>query len=132
MSGFYNINRWRENAIIKNYGKKEIPDNKVYGFDYVSIDDKVISCDMSNVPLKDNTLDVVVFSLSLMGTNYKDYLKESYRTLKPYGHLFICEPSSKWKGKEDELKQILQEIGFKCFDTIRNTDKFIYLDGVKY
>ena len=116
----------------ENLLSKEIPDNKVYSFDYIAIDENVIKCDMSKVPLKDNILDVAVFSLSLMGTNYKDYLKEAYRTLKYNGHIFICEPSSKWKGREYELKQILKEIGFKCFDTIKNTDKFIYLDGVKY
>ena len=116
----------------ENLLSKEIPGNKVYSFDYIAIDENVIKCDMSKVPLKDNLLDVAVFSLSLMGVNYVDYLKESYRTLKYNGHIFICEPSSKWKGREHELKQILKEIGFKCFDTIRNTDKFIYLDGVKY
>ena len=116
----------------ENLLSNELPDNKIYGFDYVAINNKVISCDMCNVPLKDNTLDVAVFSLSLMGSNYEDYLKEAYRTLKPFGNIFICEPSSKWKGKEHELKQILEKIGFKCFDSVKNTDRFIYIDGIKY
>ena len=34
----------------------------------------------------------VVFSLSLIGSNHLDFIKEGYRILKPYGNLFIAEP----------------------------------------
>ena len=67
-----------------------------------------------------------------MGSNYIDYFKEAYRTLKTYGNIFVCEPASKWEGREDELKGYIESVGFKCFGTIKNTDKFIYIDGVKY
>jgi len=33
--------------------------------------------------LKKNSIDVAIYSLSLMGTNYIDFLKEAYRVLKP-------------------------------------------------
>lgn len=115
----------------ENLLSKEIK-NKVYSFDYISIEEGVIQCDMSNVPLDNNILDVAVFSLSLMGSNYIDYLREGYRTLKPFGQLFICEPASKWAGRENELKNVIESVGFRCFGAIRNSDKFIYIDGVKY
>jgi hypothetical protein len=115
----------------ENLLSKEIK-NKVHAFDHVAIDNNVIACDIKNVPLEGNTLDVAVFSLSLMGSNYTDYFKEAYRTLKPYGNIFICEPASKWSGREEDLKNILESVGFKCFGAIRNSDKFIYIDGVKY
>ncbi len=126
----------RPDWIIGDFGcgenllSKEIP-NKVYAFDHIAIDDSVISCDITNVPLEDNSLDVVVFCLSLMGSNYKDYFKEAYRVLKPYGNIFICEPSSKWENKENELVDTLESFGFRCFGSTRNTDKFIYIDGIK-
>ena len=41
------------------------------GFNLVSNVAGVISCDMSSVPLPDESVDVVVFCLSLMGTNIK-------------------------------------------------------------
>ena len=76
----------------ENLLSKEIK-NKVHAFDYVAKEgEDVIACDMSNVPLNDQEVDAVVFSLSLMGSNHVDYLKEGYRILKPYGSLFICEP----------------------------------------
>jgi superfamily II DNA or RNA helicase len=115
----------------ENLLSKEI-NNKVHAFDHVAIDDSVIVCDIKNVPLDDNVLDVAVFSLSLMGLNYVDYLKEAYRTLKPYGCIFICEPGSKWADREDELKVKIESVGFKCHEAVKHTDKFIYIDGMKY
>ena len=115
----------------ENLLSKEIS-NKVYGFDHVAIDDEVIACDIKNVPIEDEVLDVAVFSLSLMGTNYVDYFKEAYRTLKTYGNIFVCEPAAKWEGKEEKLKEHLESVGFRCFGAIKNTSKFIYIDGIKY
>lgn len=115
----------------ENLLSKEI-NNKIYAFDHVAIDDTVYACDIKNVPIEDGILDVAVFSLSLMGTNYNDYLKEAYRTLKTYGNIFVCEPASKWEGREEELKKALESVGFKCFSAVKNTDRFIYIDGVKY
>ena len=39
-------------------------------------------------PLDSSSVDVAVFCLSLMGTNYQSYLEESYRLLKP-GFVFF-------------------------------------------
>jgi len=108
---------------------KEIT-NKVHAFDHISIDETVTACDISNVPLEDNVLDVVVFSLSLMGTNYRDYLVEGHRTLRPFGLIMVCEPKSKWEGRENELVDVLKEIGFTA-NVERTTDKFIYVVGTK-
>jgi hypothetical protein len=115
----------------ENLLSKEI-NNQVYAFDHIAIDENVIACNVSDVRdyLNDNVLDVVVFSLSLMGSNYVDYLKEGHRTLKPYGIIMICEPKSKWEGRENELISVLEEIGFNC-RIVRTTDKFIYIDGNK-
>ena len=41
---------------------------QVYSFDHIAINDKVIACDISHVPLNDSALDAAIFSLSLMGT----------------------------------------------------------------
>jgi Hypothetical methyltransferase/Phage-integrase repeat unit len=44
-----------------------IGSQRVYSFDHVGINDKVIVCDMKKVPLADEALDVAVFSLSFNG-----------------------------------------------------------------
>lgn len=113
----------------ENLLSKELT-NKVYAFDYISVDDSVISCDVSKVPLDDSTLDVVVFSLSLMGSNYDEYLKEAFRVLKPYGNLFICEPFRKWENNQGDFIKLLTSIGFNCLNP-KVTSKFIYIDAIK-
>lgn len=56
--------------------------NKVHSFDFVAVNDQVTQCDMKNVPLEDNSCDVAVFCLSLMGTNVIDFICEAHRILK--------------------------------------------------
>ena len=114
----------------ENLLSKEIK-NKVHAFDYVAKEgEDVIACDMSNVPLKDQEVDAVVFSLSLMGSNHVDYLKEGYRILKPYGSLFICEPKKKAEARMENLKKEIQDCGFKIID-IKPSSQFIYFNAVK-
>lgn len=115
----------------ENLLSKEIK-NKVHSFDHVAIDESVISCDLTDVPLHNNVLDVVVFSLSLMGTNYKEYFDEAYRVLRPMGVVFIAEPATRWEDREEELKGMLEASGFKVTGDIKHSDRFIYVDAIKY
>lgn len=64
--------------------------NTVHSFDLHSPpNSNIIACDIANVPLKNDVLDVGVFCLSLMGTNFTDYLKEANRVLKMKYTIFI-------------------------------------------
>jgi ribosomal RNA-processing protein 8 len=56
--------------------------NKVHSFDLVAANESVVACDISSVPLEDNSVDITIFCLSLMGTNVQDFLKEANRILK--------------------------------------------------
>ncbi|RCN24039.1 hypothetical protein ANCCAN_30272 [Ancylostoma caninum] len=55
---------------------------KVRSFDLVAVNDMVTECDMAHLPVEDSVADIVVFCLSLMGTNTTDYIKEARRVLK--------------------------------------------------
>ena len=46
----------------------------MHSFDHIAIDDRVVVTDMVHVPL-----DVAIFSLSLMGSNFTDYVREAHR-----------------------------------------------------
>lgn len=84
--------------------------HRVISIDHIAINDDVIECDMAETPLVDAELDAAVFSLSLMGTNIKDYLMEAWRTLKPGGQLLIYHPA-----KANDRKKFLEglsKIGF--------------------
>ena len=54
----------------------------VHSFDLVKVNDLVTVCDFAHTPLENDSCDVVVFCLSLMGTNLKDFVKEANRGLK--------------------------------------------------
>ncbi|TKY63194.1 Ribosomal RNA-processing protein 8 [Spatholobus suberectus] len=92
--------------------------NKVFSLDLVSNDPNVIACDMANAPLVSSSVDVAIFCLSLMGTNYQSYLEESYRVLKPGGWLLIAEVKSRFdpntRGADPEkFSNAVSELGFK-------------------
>lgn len=57
----------------------------MHSFDLVSPNPRVTACDMANVPIKDASVHVAVFCLSLMGTNLADFLREAHRVLVPGG-----------------------------------------------
>ena len=61
---------------------RHLPSFNITSLDLVALKPDVIACDMGNSPLNANSMDIVVFCLSLMGTNLKDYLSEANRVLK--------------------------------------------------
>ena len=66
---------------------------------------------MADVPLADETVDVAVFCLSLMGSNIVDFLQEARRVLKVGGILKIAEVSS----RIENIKQFVhktERLGF--------------------
>jgi len=106
--------------------------NKVYSFDHVAINPSVMACDMSNTGLNPEILDVAVFSLSLMGVNWADYLKEAYRLLRAGGLLKIAEPASSWSDDSFiALKKGIESAGFERLGDGKLSSKFIYFNAVK-
>ncbi len=102
----------------------------VHSFDHVAIHEGVTACDMSHVPLPDGSLDVAIFSLSLMGSNITDYIREAYRTLKLDGHLHIIEAASRFSDVQAFIDG-LRRLGFGGVEN-RSTAKFSYLWARKY
>jgi len=76
--------------------------------------------------LKANSVDVAVFSLSLMGTNYVDFLKEAHRILKVDGELKIAEVISRFTDV-DVFIELLESMGFEFIDKDDSNKMFIML-----
>lgn len=55
----------------------------VHSYDLVAVNQFVTVASMTNVPLKDESMDIVIFCLSLMNTDYMVALSEAHRILKP-------------------------------------------------
>mmetsp|Transcript_35103 Transcript_35103/g.76846 ORF Transcript_35103/g.76846 Transcript_35103/m.76846 type:complete len:403 (-) Transcript_35103:65-1273(-) len=134
---------------------------KVHSFDLVSNGNPWITpCDMSNVPLESDTVDIGVFCLALMGTNIADFVREAHRVLRPDGVLKIAEVRSRFeataeqgddgsgksgdgrgrggssrKRTDDRLLNdfidTMVELGFQCTQKDRSTKMFILMEFAK-
>ena len=127
-----------KNRVVADFGcgenlmKNLIPQNKVYSFDHIAIDDSVIACDMAHTPLEDNSIDIAVFSLALWGTNYEEYFKEAYRVLTYDGLMYIAEPLKSYnQERRNELLDMLKQNGFTLVDSIEERGKFFYITVIK-
>lgn len=108
----------REGYVVGDFGCGEAliaadagSKHTIHSFDHVAIDKRVIACDITRVPLEDETLDVAIFCLSLMGANFTDYIREAHRCLVIDGHLHIWEATSYF----DDVKKfaaVLAKLGF--------------------
>jgi hypothetical protein len=101
----------------------------VYSFDHVAIHESVVACDLAHVPLDDETLDVAIFSLSLMGANFVDYLRDAYRTLKLDGQLHILEATERF-GDRNAFVKGLEALGFAIV-SVEDKWKFTHIRVLK-
>lgn len=62
--------------------EKLSPKHEVHSYDLCAINERVEACNIAKLPLDKEKVDVVVFCLSLMGTNLPDFIKEAHRILK--------------------------------------------------
>ncbi len=116
------IKKLSDRFIIGDFGcgeakVAEIIGSRVINFDHVAIDSSVISCDMSDVSehIKNGGLDVALFSLSLMGRNWQDYLKEASRCLNENGFLFISETTKSLSSRLENIRNEIKKLDFEIY-----------------
>ena len=96
------IKKMPKNTVVADFGcgnaliARSLPYLTVHSFDLCKINDYVTVANSCSVPLKNKVLDVAVFSLSLMGTDFVDFLLEARRTLKNNKKLIIAEVKSRF------------------------------------
>eukprot|EP00898_Chlorokybus_atmophyticus_P006790 jgi/Chlat1/7111/Chrsp57S06738 len=91
--------------------------NKVYSMDLVAYNPAVTACNIADTPLQPSAVDVAVFCLSLMGTDYGTFLQEAHRVLKPRGWLLVAEVRSRFEG-DNCKEQFLKALGALNFELI--------------
>jgi ribosomal RNA-processing protein 8 len=86
---------------------------------------------MKSVPLQDGSLDVVVFSLSLMGRNWPDYSVEARRCLWNGGSLLIAETTNALtEGRLSDLHNVLRNQNFEIVKK-EEIDAFTFIKAIK-
>jgi hypothetical protein len=90
---------------------------------------KVVASHMKKVPLADEALNVAIFSLSLMGKNWHQYITEAKRCLVTNGILVIAETTkSLIKGRLSNLGDIIKEQGFEIYSDEERGD-FTFIEA---
>ncbi|ROV91657.1 hypothetical protein VMCG_09222 [Cytospora schulzeri] len=69
---------------------------EVLSFDLHSPHPLVTKADIANLPLASGSVDVAIFCLALMGTNWVDFVEEAYRVLRWKGELWVAEIKSRF------------------------------------
>jgi SAM-dependent methyltransferase len=112
-----------EAKIAKTFGDTK----KVYSFDLYE-SDLITQCDIKNTPLKDGECNVVVFCLSLMGTNFNDFLIEGHRILAIGGKMFVAEVASRV-----DVKQFISSVSQLGFQLLEKRDEqyFVLFEFLK-
>ena len=96
-------------------------------YDHISIDESVVSCDISTTPEEDDSVEICILSLAMWGSNCEDYIKEAHSILEINGQLYIIETTKRWSEKDDagnillgkegsRMKALLEENGFVIKD----------------
>ncbi|XP_071786993.1 uncharacterized protein [Asterias amurensis] len=129
------LNTRPENLTVGDFGCGEARiaqsvKQTVHSFDFCSLNRHVTVCDMEKVPLKSNSLDIAIFCLSLMGTNWMNYIKEANRVLKMKGQLKIAEVSSRFTSFTEFLK-IMKQLGFQKESTDFSNKIFLMMEFSK-
>jgi ribosomal RNA-processing protein 8 len=69
---------------------------KIHSFDLHSPSPLVTRADIANLPLEEGSIDVAIFCLALMGTNWIDFIEEAFRVLRWKGELWVAEIKSRF------------------------------------
>ncbi|KAG8631298.1 hypothetical protein KVT40_000438 [Elsinoe batatas] len=76
----------------------------VRSFDLAAPNEWVTKADVANLPLRDGEVDVAVFCLALMGTNWVEFVEEAWRVLRWKGELWVAEIKSRFgRGGKDKV-----------------------------
>jgi superfamily II DNA or RNA helicase len=107
---------------------EEFGDKRVYSFDHIAINDKATACDMKSTGLPDEAIDIAIFSLSLMGRNWQDYIAEAKRCLATGGYLLIADTTKTVKGRLSTLREMVKKQGFEIYSDEERGD-FTFIEA---
>jgi len=113
---------------------------KFINYDHISSNDTIISCDISNTPLEDDSVEICILSLAMWGSNCREYIQEANRVLESGGKLYVVEPTKRWSEQDEQgniiaekegskMKTLLEENGFKIVE--QSIEKFCLFVCIK-
>ncbi|KAH7248784.1 methyltransferase-domain-containing protein [Fusarium redolens] len=83
----------------------------VKSYDLQSPSPLVTKADIASLPLADGSVNVAVFCLALMGTNWVDFIEEAYRILHWKGELWVAEIKSRFGPIRNKNAPVTHSVG---------------------
>lgn len=73
----------------------------------------VTKADIANLPLEDGSVNVAIFCLALMGTNWMDFIEEAFRILHWKGELWVAEIKSRFGPVRNKNAPVEHSVGHR-------------------
>ncbi|KAH6607449.1 ribosomal rna-processing 8 [Trichoderma cornu-damae] len=83
----------------------------VRSFDLQSPSPLVTKADIADIPMEDGSVNVAIFCLALMGTNWLDFVEEAYRLLHWKGELWVAEIKSRFGPVRNKNAPVTHSVG---------------------
>ena len=139
LSYIYKVNNNKEKYKLKildlgcgrNLIQQYFKDNNnfnITGYDYVENNGSKIA-DISHLPEENDIIDICIYSQSLMGSNWKDYLVEGKRILRYNGEMIISESIERF----DIVKEYLEtDLKMNIINADYNeSQRWFYINAIK-
>lgn len=84
---------------------------KIHSYDLQAPHALIMKADIANLPLADGSVNVAVFCLALMGTNWIDFIEEAYRILHWKGELWVAEIKSRFGPVRNKNAPVHHSVG---------------------
>lgn len=98
---------------LKDSGDGQKLQLKVLSYDLHSPSPLVTKADISSIPTADGSVDIAIFCLALMGTNWISFIEEAYRILHWKGELWVAEIKSRFGRVGRAGKPVEHSVGGK-------------------
>lgn len=118
---------------------------EIKSYDLVALKPFITPMDVANLDLPNESVDLAIFCLSLMGTNYQVFIRQALRVLKLGGYLMISEVVSRYTNvkafhaklqgfglKYEHHKNIQGYFDFAVFKKTENTWDLIADDDAEW
>lgn len=102
---------------------------KVLSFDLQASTPDVTVADIAHLPLEAESVDIAIFCLALMGTNFLEFIEEAFRILRWRGELWVAEIKSRFNRPISTKGQVIG--GKKKKDEDEDDGESIEPDGKK-
>ena len=98
---------------------------RIHSFDLAATSELVTAADVRSLPLAESSVDIAIFCLALMGTNWIEFVEEAYRVLQWKGECWISEVGSRFGKPKTKPRQVEHSVGkrTKEKDTRHNRGK---------